>query len=80
MVATREELEADYQALRNARTSLLTGGQVKSVERDGRKLVYSEVSVDSVTSAMEDIQRQLDGLDQLLDPCKRRRRALSVGL
>ncbi|WP_374648665.1 gpW family head-tail joining protein [Rhizorhabdus sp.] len=76
MVATREELEADRLALRNARTSLLTGGTVKSVERGDRRLVYAEVSVDSVNDAIAEIDRQL----ALFDGGTRRRRALSVGL
>lgn len=79
-MATREELEADRVALRNARTSLLGGEMVRQVERDGRKLVIATPTVENITDAIAELDRQIAGLDQLADPSVRRRRALSVSL
>jgi len=79
-VVTREELEADILALRNARTSLLRGSTVKQVERNGRKLVMEMPKLSDLNNAIADLVRQLGELDQAGDPTLRRRRALSVGL
>lgn len=79
-MATREELVADRLALRNARTQLLGGTLVKQVERDGRKLVMATPTVENITDAIAELDRQIAGLDQMEDPTVRRRRALSVSL
>lgn len=51
-----QDLRADLVALRKARITLLTGGQIKEVWRDGRRLVYNVASLDDVTKAIHDYE------------------------
>lgn len=46
------QLQADLVALKSARISLLTGGQIKEVWREGRRIVYNVASVGDINDAI----------------------------
>jgi len=48
-LATLEELQADLAELRTARMSLAKGERVDEVWRDGRRLIFGTVTVQTLT-------------------------------
>jgi hypothetical protein len=78
MMATREELEADKAALRSARVSLLGGQSVKEYQRDGRRVVYRDMSVGDINAAISEIDSDLADLAVAAGTGRPRFRALSV--
>ena len=56
-------LEADLASLRTARVELLTGGQVKEVTREGRRLVFNVASAKDIDEAIRDIEGRIAALE-----------------
>ncbi|SDA15013.1 gpW family head-tail joining protein [Sphingomonas sp. NFR15] len=75
---TREQLVADRAALVSARTSLLTGQQVKEYQRDGRRVVYATMTPDDIKGAIAEVDDQIEALDRAAGSGRPRFRALSV--
>ncbi|SPX35209.1 phage head-stabilizing protein [Escherichia coli] len=50
---------AELQALRQARLDLLTGKRVVSVQKDGRRIEYTEASLDELNRAINDAESVL---------------------
>ena len=78
-MATREQLEADKETLRQARVALLAGTAVREVSRDGRKLVFQTPTSEGIAAAIADIDAQLASLDVAAGTALPRYRGLSVG-
>lgn len=68
-MVTTEEL----QALRQARIDLLTGKRVVSVQKDGRRVEFTQTSLNDLNSAINDAEVMLGAVS-------RRRRPLGVRL
>jgi hypothetical protein len=54
--STLTDLRADLVALRQARVTALTGGQIKEVWRDGRRIAYNVASVADLNKAIHDYE------------------------
>lgn len=74
-MATIEELTADRAALAAARATFLSGGQVKVVQRDGRRMEMATTSLADFDTALARLDSEIAGLTSTTG---RRRRALSV--
>ncbi|EGI13131.1 gpW [Escherichia coli M605] len=68
-MVTTEEL----QALRQARIDLLTGKRVVSVQKDGRRVEFTQAS-------LNDLNRAINDAEVMLGTASRRRRPLGVRL
>ena len=68
-MVTTEEL----QALRQARLALLTGKRVVSVQKDGRRVEFTQTS-------LNDLNRAINDAEIMLGTVRRRRRPLGVRL
>ncbi|HBX6083911.1 phage head-tail joining protein [Klebsiella pneumoniae] len=68
-MVTTEEL----QALRQARLALLTGKRVVSVQKDGRRVEFTQTS-------LNDLNRAINDAEIMLGTVSRRRRPLGVRL
>lgn len=77
-MATREELEADRNALRAARVSLLTGQAVKEFWRDGRRVVYQAMSATEIENAIAGIDAELADMAAAAGATRPRFHALRV--
>ncbi|WP_334656742.1 hypothetical protein [Sphingomonas panaciterrae] len=77
-MATREELEADKAALRAARLSLLSGQSVREYWRDGRRVVYRDMTAADIKDAIDDIDSDLAALAVDAGTSRPRFHALSV--
>lgn len=58
-MATAEEIRADIVAVRAERLSLIKGERVKEVWRDGRRLTFSEISLDGIAKVLAALKQEL---------------------
>lgn len=56
---TVAELETELAQLRAARVEILTGGQVKEVWRDGRRITYNVASLGELNNAIRDTEARI---------------------
>lgn len=57
---TSTEVAEELALYRQARTALVTGERVESVNRDGRGMRLASLSLDEVNSAIRDLQREYE--------------------
>ncbi|WP_066700062.1 hypothetical protein [Sphingobium amiense] len=76
-MATAEEIRADIAAVRAERLSLIRGERVKEVWRDGRRLTFSEITLDGISKVLTALNQEL--ADVLADDGgSPRRRAIGI--
>lgn len=56
-------LEADLASLRTAKVEMLTGGQVREVTREGRRLVFNVAAAEDIDAAIRDIEGRIAALE-----------------
>lgn len=75
-----QDLKADLVSLRTARVTLLTGGQIKEVTRDGRRIVYNVARLEDLSDAIKLYEDLIAKTEAAADTSVRPRyRALRVG-
>jgi hypothetical protein len=77
-IQSLDDLKADLIRLRSARISMLTGGQVKEVWREGRRIVYNVASVADLDRAITLYEGLIADAAAAEGTTKKRFRALSV--
>jgi hypothetical protein len=79
-VQTAAEIQADIDAIRAARTTLAKGERVEEVWREGRRLIYGKVTIETLTQLLLVLQSDYElaaageGIETLLP---RRRSAIT---
>jgi len=58
-VATADEIRADIAAVRDQRLALVKGERVKEVWRDGRRLTFSEITLDGIGKVLTALNQEL---------------------
>lgn len=58
-MATASEISADIAAVRTARTKLATGERVTEVWRDGRRLTFGTVTLESLDTLLNRLTNEL---------------------
>lgn len=59
-MATAAEIAADLVDLRAARMALAKGERIKDVWRDGRRLIFSEISMNELNSLIQIYESDLE--------------------
>lgn len=59
-MATAAEILADIEAVRAARTALAKGERIEDVWREGRRLTFGKVTVESLTNLLAVLQQDYD--------------------
>lgn len=72
-MATAEEIRADIAAVRAERLSLIKGERVKEVWRDGRRLTFSEITLDGIGKVLAALNQELADAIADADGTPRRR-------
>jgi hypothetical protein len=72
-VATADEIRADIAAVRDQRLALVKGERVKEVWRDGRRLTFSEITLDGIAKVLAALGEELADAIALEDGSSRRR-------
>lgn len=78
MARTVTEIEADIAAARAARTKLANGERVKDVWKDGRRVTFSEMSMDDFDTMLDSLKDELADATAAAGTTTRRRRAIAV--
>lgn len=77
MARSVEDIEEDIAAVRSARRTLIAGERIKDVWRDGRRLVFSEISLSALNDMLDDLKRELSEAQAESDG-RPRRRAIGI--
>ena len=72
-MATADEIRADIAAVRAQRLALANGERVKDIWRDGRRLTFSEITVDGIAKVLAALADELAEAIALEDGTPRRR-------
>lgn len=72
-MATAEEIRADIATVRAERLSLIRGERVKEVWRDGRRLTFSEITLDGIAKVLSALNQELADVIADEDGAPRRR-------
>jgi len=59
-LATAAEISADIDAVREARMKLASGQRVDEVWRDGRRITFGKVTLDSLTNMLAILESDLE--------------------
>lgn len=59
-MATAAEIQADIDTLRDARLKLARGERVEEVSRDGRRLIFTKVTLESLTALIAILESDLE--------------------
>jgi|TARA_Y100000815_G_scaffold113188_1_gene102036 DNA topoisomerase IA len=76
-LATAEEIRGHIADVRAARLQLLKGERVKEVWRDGRRLTFSEITMDGIEKALSALDQELADV-LAADESRPRRRAIGI--
>lgn len=76
-MATAAEIAADLVDLRAARMSLAKGERIKDVWRDGRRLIFSEISMDELNKLIKIYESDLEAATAA-EAGRQRRRAIPL--
>lgn len=68
MARTVEAVQADIDALYAARAKLIAGERVNEVWRDGRRLTFGTVTVESLQQALGQLEQELSNANAAAAP------------
>lgn len=74
---TSTEIAAELTTFRAARAALINGERVTEVWRDGRRVTYSESSLDEINDAIRELEREYSAA-VAVEAGKPRRRPISL--
>lgn len=58
-MAKPDDIRADIEAVRAQRLALVNGERVKEVWRDGRRLTFSEITLDGIAKVLTALNQEL---------------------